>query len=488
MSLFGSEGNAGAFSARVPSVMAMLATLVLLAVIVTRHSGAEQAMWTVLVMASSAMTIMAAKICLTDSVLILFITVAQFCLFAIWRGNRSWGVAILMAVMFGLGGLTKGPFILGIVACTVAALGIFRALDWMIERRRMRARGFEVVGTTIPYPSIEPLATFHSDMPGNSQISKLPSDIYPFVSIRARTIAQITVGVLIIAAIVLPWILLVHHRAPEFLPRIFKEAREHTISGKEGHSFPPGYHLLLIWPMFMPWSLLLPLAIGLGIVNRKVPEVRFALAAVLGPWVMVELIGTKLPHYFLAAYPALAFLVAFTIRRCLHTNADDLRSKPFIVAAFFWALVAASIGWLPWLATMYFRPLPWNAMILLTLISTAYAIVVLTLILRRRFALVFWSMGIGMLVAAGVMFTAYFPRADFLRISIRVADVLKRESATHPGDVKMIDYKEPSLGFYQGGTIREESDSKRFPRESAERVAEMGGHDARGVAKRARKG
>jgi len=104
MSLFGSEGNAGAFSARVPSVVAMLATLVLLAVIVTRHSGAEQAMWTVLVMASSAMTIMAAKICLTDSVLILFITVAQFCLYAIWRGNRSWGVAILMAAMFGLAG------------------------------------------------------------------------------------------------------------------------------------------------------------------------------------------------------------------------------------------------------------------------------------------------------------------------------------------------------------------------------------------------
>ncbi|HZK80587.1 MAG TPA: hypothetical protein VFC46_05950, partial [Humisphaera sp.] len=91
-----------------------------------------------------------------------------------------------------------------------------------------------------------------------------------------------------------------------------------------------------------------------------------------------------------------------------------------------------------------------------------YAIIVLTLILRRRFASVFWSMGIGMFVAAGVMFSAYFPRADFLRISIQVADVLKREGATHPGDVKMIDYKEPSLGFYQGGTIREESDSKGF--------------------------
>jgi 4-amino-4-deoxy-L-arabinose transferase-like glycosyltransferase len=499
MWLFGSEGNAGAFSARVPSVLAMLATLVLLAIVVGRHGGAEQAMWTVLVMASSAMTIMAAKICLTDSVLILFITVAQFCFYAIWRGNRSWTVAIVMAVMLGLGGLTKGPFILGIVACTAVTLSVFRALDWMIERRRAEipvasalriisaplAVLSEVENTSVPpAPPLaemcEPETKSSARAPAalkdlglvadrtkldegetldyfrKAPVAKKPAANWP------RALAQITVGILIIGAIVLPWILLVHHRAPEFLPRIFKEARDHTISGKEGHSFPPGYHLLLVWPMFMPWSLLLPLAIGLAIANRKVSEIRFALAAVLGPWVMVELIGTKLPHYFLAAYPALAFLVAFTIRRCLHANADDLRSKPFIIAAVFWALAAASIGWLPWLAALYFRPLPWGAMILLTLISTVYAVVVLTLMLRQRFISVFWTMGIGMLVAAGVICSIYFPSANFLRISIHVADVLKREGAVHPGDVIMIDYKEPSLGFYQGGTIREESDSKRF--------------------------
>jgi hypothetical protein len=49
---------------------------------------------------------------------------------------------------------------------------------------------------------------------------------------------------------------------------------------------------------------------------------------------------------------------------------------------------------------------------------------------------------------------------------------LREEGATHLGDAIMIDYKEPSLAFYQGGTIREESndnylaqtDPLRWPR------------------------
>jgi hypothetical protein len=36
-----------------------------------------------------------------------------------------------------------------------------------------------------------------------------------------------------------------------------------------------------------------------------------------------------------------------------------------------------------------------------------------------------------------------------------VADVLIQHNAIHPYDAVMFEYKEPSLAFYQGGTIRE---------------------------------
>jgi hypothetical protein len=62
-----------------------------------------------------------------------------------------------------------------------------------------------------------------------------------------------------------------------------------------------------------------------------------------------------------------------------------------------------------------------------------------------------------MFVLVIVLHVGFLPAAGFLQVSRRVADVLKANGATVPGEEIMIDYKEPSLAFYQGGTIREES-------------------------------
>src|SRR5205814_2646723 len=85
MKVFGDQGDAGAFAARLPSAVAILAVLVLLAAVVWRGLGPRRALWTALVFASSVLTIAAAKMCLTDAVLLLWITVGQLCLFALYR-------------------------------------------------------------------------------------------------------------------------------------------------------------------------------------------------------------------------------------------------------------------------------------------------------------------------------------------------------------------------------------------------------------------
>ena len=64
-------------------------------------------------------------------------------------------------------------------------------------------------------------------------------------------------------------------------------------------------------------------------------------------------------------------------------------------------------------------------------------------------------MGGGMMALCAVAFGLYLPRRQYLRTSVRVADTLRRHTATGPGEVIMLDYKEPSLAFYEGGTIRE---------------------------------
>ena len=73
------------FAVRLPSTMAMLLTITLLAAILWKFLGPERGFWTAFIFATSLLTIFSAKVALTDSVLLLWTTVGQFCLYAIWR-------------------------------------------------------------------------------------------------------------------------------------------------------------------------------------------------------------------------------------------------------------------------------------------------------------------------------------------------------------------------------------------------------------------
>src|SRR3954453_18518849 len=78
----------GEFAARLPSSVAMTITLIVMAVAIGKSIGWQRALWSTLILASSGLVIAAAKMCITDSVLLLWVTIAQLCLFAIYQGNR----------------------------------------------------------------------------------------------------------------------------------------------------------------------------------------------------------------------------------------------------------------------------------------------------------------------------------------------------------------------------------------------------------------
>src|SRR5476651_1382936 len=77
MEIFGDN----AFAARFPSALATTLLLILLSVILWRPLGSERTVWTVFIFATSGLVIAAAKMCLTDAVLTLWITIAQLCLY-----------------------------------------------------------------------------------------------------------------------------------------------------------------------------------------------------------------------------------------------------------------------------------------------------------------------------------------------------------------------------------------------------------------------
>ena len=429
-----------AFSARLPSSLAMALTLTVLAVVLWRETGAERTLWMLFVFATSALTIYSAKVAMTDSVLLLWTTIALLCIYRLWRGVGAWPAVIVLSISIGAAGLVKGPFILGVLAGTVVLLVLLAALDRWSARRKREA----------PEP-IFPLERF--PLSYQTQLPKEP----PQVLRKSMSFAiKLAVGLVIIAMMIVPWLVMVHHREPNFLRASTRDAMEHLQSGSEGHTGPPGYHLALIWVTFLPWSILLPLSIVLAFRNRRDPQVRFALAAVLGTWIFVEILQTKLPHYILPAFPWLSFLTADAIVRCLRGQQADLQSRGIKIAAVILGIVALGICTGPWWWLSYkFHDFPWTALMTLGIIGCFFAGAIVYFFLKQRAGSALLSMGFGSLAIAAVLFGIYFPLAKPLRISIQIAQILKRVDAVHRGDALMLDYKEPSLAFYQGGTIRE---------------------------------
>jgi len=84
MKLFGPT----ALAARIPSAVAMVGTIILLGVVLKRAVAAQRAGLTILIFASSAMVIASAKMCLTDSVMLFFLTAAQLAMFSIYRNSN----------------------------------------------------------------------------------------------------------------------------------------------------------------------------------------------------------------------------------------------------------------------------------------------------------------------------------------------------------------------------------------------------------------
>ena len=127
-------------------------------------------------------------------------------------------------------------------------------------------------------------------------------------------------GLALFAVLVLPWFIWIQlATSGEFLEgAVGKDLKDKFIGASEGHGGWPGYHLLYVLTHFFPATLLVVPALALMIrtLRGRALDVLAAersglvfLAAWLVPtWIFFELLPTKLSHYILPAYPALALV------------------------------------------------------------------------------------------------------------------------------------------------------------------------------------
>ena len=140
------------------------------------------------------------------------------------------------------------------------------------------------------------------------------------------------VGAVWFALLVLPWFLAIVLRSGDtFLSEsVGRDLLLKVVSGQESHGAPPGYYALLYWGTFFPGAMLTGLAAPAIWAARREPGARFLLAWVVPSWIVLEIVVTKLPHYVLPVYPAIAILLAGIM------DARTLSRRPWLKGGTIW--------------------------------------------------------------------------------------------------------------------------------------------------------
>lgn len=88
-----------------------------------------------------------------------------------------------------------------------------------------------------------------------------------------------------------------------------------VVGAHESHGGFPGYYLLLAPVLLFPATLMLPAALSTAWSRRAEPAIRFLVCWLVPAWLVFELAPTKLAHYTLPTFGALALLMAAALTR-----------------------------------------------------------------------------------------------------------------------------------------------------------------------------
>jgi 4-amino-4-deoxy-L-arabinose transferase-like glycosyltransferase len=315
---------------RLPSALAATLTVLLVWRFGVSIFDASTGLLAAALLAVSPMVLWDAHQARADQVLLAATTSAMFALWMIFSNaepsaRRSMGFALWLWISIAVGMLTKGPITPMVVALTAASLS-WVTRDWKWLKR------------TKP-----------------------------------------VVGLVIVIAAIGPWVAAVmsHVGAGVFWKTLVDETLGRSAGAKEGHWGPPGYHTVLLAVLLWPGSLLTAVAFvrtfrlavrwpahssdqGGAASSRpaRVPEgggdspapeskspglihrIRtlparfrqrslgrkaelFIIAWILPSWIVFELVATKLPHYTLPMYPAIALISAKAVLDASRARVDS---------------------------------------------------------------------------------------------------------------------------------------------------------------------
>jgi 4-amino-4-deoxy-L-arabinose transferase-like glycosyltransferase len=147
-------------------------------------------------------------------------------------------------------------------------------------------------------------------------------------------------------ALVLPWFIAIFLRSGDsfFANAVGGDMLSKITSGMESHGAPPGVYFLLLWVTFWPGAPLAAMAAPAIWRARREAGAQYLLAWLLPSWIVFELIMTKLPHYVLPLYPAIAILTAGAVERRVLSRSWLMRGAAWWFAIPAIVLTVAVVG------------------------------------------------------------------------------------------------------------------------------------------------
>ncbi len=361
-----------------------------------------------LMMAGCLLLGVEARLAKTDAMLLLTVVAAMGAMARVYLGETQdpasndelrpnpWVLPAVFWTALAAGVLLKGPLILMFVGLTIVTLAVVdRSLRWVL--------------------ALKPLA-----------------------------------GMPWFLLLVLPWFLAILGRAGEsfFAESVGHDLLSKVVSSQESHGAPPGYYFVLFWLTFWPAAPLAAVTAPAVWAERRDRHVRFLLAWLVPSWIVMEIVVTKLPHYVLPLYPAVAILIARVLQRQSLTEIVWLKR-----AAIWWPIIAVILPLVAIGGLIYFRhqlgliawPFAAGAMILGFLAWRFYEVDGAEKSLMR-------ATGAQMLLAVAVL-GAVAPSLRPLFPSVALARSLDAVGCDAP-DVATAGFHEPSLVFLAGTSIR----------------------------------
>ncbi len=361
-------------------------------------------------LAASALLVVEAHLATTDAALLACVVAAQGCLALLYgAAQRGTSGRALHAAGFwlaqGAGILIKGPIVLLVSSLTIGALALVDRHATVRTLAGLRARwGVPLMLVTVlPWAVAVGLATdwaFYRDWFGGDLVPKLAG-------------------------------------------------------GHGSHGAPPGTYLLLLGATFWPGSLAVGLGVDRGFRRRERYTERFCLAWLVPTFFFFELMPTKLPHYVLPTYPALALLVAGAVIDAPANLSTTLRTAVIRTGFVFWGLFTLTAGVVIIAAATSLGGGIDASVVCAALAAALIAVLCVQLCWTGQLVRASWVAVVGSVALFAPLLQWVLPDLHALWLSPAASAAIMRQTDRVDGSRPLVavGYDEPSLIFLTGGNL-----------------------------------